>query len=74
MPQVEIEQNKNQGEEDARNHVGKEGIAHLLTDAVCAFFSVKSADDRGESVGESHVGYEYETEDIVHQSGPDAFR
>ena len=68
-PQVEIEQDENQGEENARNHVGKEGVAHLLSDAVCAFFSVKSADDRGESVGESHVGYEYKTEDIVHQSG-----
>ena len=68
MCQVEIEQDEGKGEDASRQHVGKEGVAHLLTDDVGAFLSVESADDRSEAVGESHIGYKNETEDIVYQS------
>ena len=67
-PQVEIEQNENQGEDGSRNHVGKEGVTHLLADAVCSFLAIESADNRGETIGKSHVRYENKTEDVVYQT------
>ena len=72
-PQIQVEHNEGEGEDDARQHVGTEGIAHFLSDAVGPFLAVEPSDDRSESVGESHIGYENETEDIVHQSGSRQF-
>ena len=68
MCQIEIEQDENSRKNGSRQHIGKEGVANLLSDTVGTFLSVKPADDRSESVGKSHIGYKDETEDIVHQS------
>ena len=68
MCQIEIEQDESSRKNGSRQHIGNEGVANLLSDAVGAFLAVKLADDRSESVGESHIGYKDETEDIVHQS------
>jgi len=68
MGEVEVEDDEGDGEDAAHHHVSHERVSYLLSDFIRSLHAVELADDRGETVGESHVGDKDQSEDIVHQS------
>ena len=66
--EVEVKDYEGNRKNAAHHHVCHEGVSHLLSDFVGSLHAVELADDRGETVGESHVGDKHQSEDVVHQS------
>ena len=66
--EVEIEDHQGEREEYAHHHIGEEGVFHFLSYFVRFLHAVEFPDDRGETVGEPHVGNEDEGDDIVDET------
>ena len=66
--EVEVEHHKRYGEKGARKHIGKERVAHLLSDAVDTFLAIEPADDRSQTIGEAHIHDEHQGIDVVDKS------
>ena len=63
--EIEVEDYQSERENDAHHHIGEEGVFYFLSYFVRFLHAVEFSDDRGETIGESHVGNEDEGDDIV---------